>query len=380
MTVFAIIVFLLVLAYAWLIQYYHRNWKAMPEVPAVHDTFHPETRVSVLIPARNEAATIRSVLNSYLHQNYPPHLRECIVIDDYSNDETAAIVKEFSPFGIQLIQLAELLPNQPLNSYKKKAIETGIAHSSGKLLLTTDADCMLPPDCILQHVYLQQNTGAVFIAGPVKIKQENSWLNRFQALDFISLQGITGVSLFRNLHAMCNGANLSYTRDAFVSVNGFQGIDHIASGDDMLLMQKISNRFPGKISYLKSAHAIVETNAMPDLKSFLQQRIRWASKATSYKESSIQWILLLVYFLNLSLLGFLIFSFFFPGWLLVSLGLILLKALVEWPFMLTVASFFGYSRLVAVFPLFQLPHILYTVATGAFGQFGTYKWKGRKVR
>ncbi|WP_290798880.1 glycosyltransferase [Flavihumibacter sp. UBA7668] len=380
MTVFAIILFLLVFAYAWLIQYYHRNWKAMPEEPGVPAEFQPETMVSVLIPARNEAATIRSVLNSYLHQNYPPHLRECIVIDDYSNDETAAIVKEFSPFGIQLIQLAELLPHQPLNSYKKKAIESGIAHSSGQLLLTTDADCVLPPDWILQHVNLQQRTGAVFIAGPVKIKPENSWLNRFQSLDFISLQGITGASLFRNLHAMCNGANLSYTKEAFIAVNGFEGIDHIASGDDMLLMQKISNRFPGKISYLKSTRAIVETNAMPDIKSFLQQRIRWASKATSYKELSIQWILLLVYFLNLSLLFFFIFSFFFPGWLLLSLGLILLKALVEWPFMLTVASFFGYSRLAAVFPLFQPLHILYTVAAGAFGQFGSYNWKGRKVR
>ena len=42
---------------------------------------------------------------------------------------------------------------------------------------------------------------------------------------------------------MCNGANLAYERKAFFEVNGFTGIDHIASGDDMLLMQKIAQRF-----------------------------------------------------------------------------------------------------------------------------------------
>lgn len=380
MIIFAVILVLLLLAYTGLIGYYHRSWKALPTATAVPAEFIPETFVTVLIPARNEARQIRALLHSYLQQNYPPHLRQCIVIDDCSEDETARLVMEFQSFGIQLIRLSEQVLDQPINSYKKKAIETGIAASSGTLLLTTDADCILPPNWILQHVYLHQQKGMVFIAGPVKILPTKNWLNRFQALDFISLQGITGASLFKNLYAMCNGANLSYTRQAFEAVRGFEGIDQIASGDDMLLMQKISSRFPGRVAYLKSAEAIVETAAMPDLAAFLQQRIRWASKATRYKEASIQWVLLLVYLLNLGLLVFFIAGLFSPAWIPVSLALLLFKALIEWPFMATVASFFGYSSLVAWFPFFQPLHIVYTVAAGAFGQMGAYHWKGRKVR
>ncbi len=60
---------------------------------------------------------------------------------------------------------------------------------------------------------------------------------------------------------MCNGANLAYERKVFYEVNGFTGIDHIASGDDMLLMQKIAQRFPGKISYLLSKESIVTTQS-----------------------------------------------------------------------------------------------------------------------
>jgi cellulose synthase/poly-beta-1,6-N-acetylglucosamine synthase-like glycosyltransferase len=380
MTLLAIITSVLLLLYAAVLFYYYQGWNALPAQDEIPPDFQPLTRITVLIPARNEASNIRACLDSYLKQSYPAALRECIVIDDHSDDDTAAIVQEYINQGIQLIRLADSTAGLTLNSYKKKAIETGINAASGVLLLTTDADCILPPDWILEQVYYQQITGACFITGPVKISAGHSFLNRFQALDFISLQGITGASAFKGLHAMSNGANLAYLKSAFLEVNGFEGIDQLASGDDMLLQQKISMRFPGQTGYLKSKKAIVETAAMPDLKSFLQQRIRWASKAGSYQESSLRFILLLVYLLNLLLLCLLISAIFIPaiGWIV--LPAILLKILIEWPFMFLVGQFFGYSRLVLSFPLFQLFHIIYTVAAGTFGQVGSYRWKGRNVR
>src|SRR5207245_2199103 len=122
---------------------------------------------------------------------------------------------------------------------KKKAIETGIQNSSGELIICTDADCSMGPDWIrvLVHAYLKQNFQ--FVAAPVKINSNNSWLSVFQTLDFISLQGVTGAAVNKRMYPMCNGANLGYTRAAYEAVNGFQKIDEIASGDDMLLMKKI---------------------------------------------------------------------------------------------------------------------------------------------
>ncbi len=68
---------------------------------------------------------------------------------------------------------------------------------------------------------------------------------------------------------MCNGANLAYKREVFYEVDGFKGIDNIASGDDMLLMHKIWKRYPNQIGYLKAKEAIVETEAAPTWKAFL---------------------------------------------------------------------------------------------------------------
>jgi cellulose synthase/poly-beta-1,6-N-acetylglucosamine synthase-like glycosyltransferase len=380
MTILVFITLLLLVFYTALIAFYHRSWKALPALDEIPANFSPTLKITVLIPARNEADNIRSCLESYLKQSYPFELRECIVIDDHSEDSTAAIVEEYANHGIKLIRLADKLPGLPLNSYKKKALETGIADASGELILTTDADCLLPPDWILQHVFCHQKTGACFISGPVKIRRGTSWLTHFQALDFISLQGITGASISKGFHAMSNGANLSYLKSAFFNVNGFDGIDQLASGDDMLLHQKIALHFPGKSAYLKSRKAIVETAAMPDITSFLQQRIRWASKARTYQESQLKWVLLLVYLLNLLLLVLLISGFFIQKLWWIALPAILIKILIEWPFMIRVAEFFGYSRLVSFFPFYQPLHIIYTVAAGTFGQFGTYQWKGRQVR
>lgn len=380
MLLLAIISAVLLLMYAWLIGYYHRAWKQLPlqdKIPE-HTVFN--TLVTVIIPARNEAGNIRACIESYLQQDYPPHLRECIIVDDFSKDATAEIVLEYAAFGVKLIQLEKVLPNQPLNAYKKKAIETAVSDASGELLLTTDADCLLPASWISQHVYFQQRNKLVFVAAPVRISPSQHWLTNFQALDFISLQGITGASHQKGLHAMCNGANLSYTREAFLAVNGFSGIDHLASGDDMFLMQKIAARYPNRTGFLKSERAIVQTAPMPDIQQFLQQRIRWASKATAYKEWSIKLILALVYSLNLLLLVMLVACLLQPGWWLIGWGLVSLKALIEWPFMYSVGAFFSASRLVAYFPLYQPLHIVYTVAAGAFGQIGTYHWKDRKVR
>ena len=119
---------------------------------------------------------------------------------------------------------------------------------------------------------------------------------------------------------------------------------------------------------------------MPDWRSFINQRIRWASKATNYKEVKIFSVLLLVYFVNLSFLLLFILAFFYPPVFYFLLVFILTKALFELPFMYAVSRFFGLQRLMIWFVLMQPFHIAYMIISGWLGKFGTYKWKGRKVK
>ena len=227
----------------------------------------------------------------------------------------------------------------------------------------------------------QRQTNAAFVSGPVMFQGKNEPLEIFQCLDFLSLQGITAASVAAGFHGMSNGANMGFTREAFDKVGGFNGIDHIASGDDMLLMQKIEQQYPGRIAYCRSTDAIVTTRPEPTLRAFLRQRIRWASKATHYRDKRILPVLMLVYLFNVSLLLLLLSGIFgYTSALVAGCGLLLFKTSVELVFLLPVARFFNMTQLLPWFPLAQPFHLLYTVISGSFGQFGSYQWKGRSVR
>jgi cellulose synthase/poly-beta-1,6-N-acetylglucosamine synthase-like glycosyltransferase len=352
-----------------------RCWQAWQSIPVFNPAPKEATiTISVVIPVRNEEATIGDLLKALQEQSYPAHRFEVIVVDDHSTDRTADIVKNFP--DVRLIRLE----TDPINSYKKKAIETGIAAATGELIVTTDADCHPPTAWLATLAAFKEEKNAVFIAAPVVMQYNSSLLQVFQAMDFMVLQGITGATVHTKTLSMCNGANLAYERKAFYEVNGFSGIDRIASGDDMLLMHKIRRQYPEGVYYLKSDSAIVSTTPMTTWKHFFNQRIRWASKARYYDDKKIFPVLLLVYLFNLSFLALVVAGFFHSCyWMYLAAGWVV-KTLAELPFFISVARFFDKRWMVKFFFLFQPLHIIYTIITGLLGQTGSYEWKGRRVK
>jgi len=341
----------------------------------------PQTKFSIIVPARNEEKNIETCLRSILHNHYPKNLFEIIVADDSSEDRTAAIVRQLQEKypQLKLLNMNELI-HEKINSHKKKAIEAAIHHAGGNWILTTDADCMVSENWLMNFDNYIRQTQKRFVAAPVAFTNKPNFLNRFQCLDFLSLQGITAASVSAGMHNMCNGANLGYEKQLFFDINGFDGIDQLASGDDMLLMNKVKQQFPDVIGYLYSQDAIVFTQPMPTWKSFINQRIRWASKSSHYHDARITAVLCGVYLTNLFLLISFAAALFQPIYLLYWLGFIIIKTLVEGLLMQPTASFFKQKNLLKWFPVMQPIHIIYMVVAGFLGMFGKYQWKGRMVK
>lgn len=359
--------------YGLLIFFYLVKWNTIKEYKS---TTTPSTFVSVIIAARNEESTLPLLLHDLNTQTYPKHLFEVIIIDDYSTDNTALLSKSFDGIHQQMI-----LPDVPPEaSSKKAAITSGIKKAKGALLLITDADCRVGKDWIKTAVQLYEEKNTAFIAAPVKFSHDGSLLQIFQALDFITLQGITAASVSANFHTMCNGANLAYTKEAFNSVNGFEGIDKIATGDDMLLMHKIWKQNKSKVFYLKSKEAIVSTEPMRSWKGFLAQRKRWASKTLVYDDYRIIAVLGFVLLFNLLFFVLLVAALFSKIYWWHFTGFLIAKTIIEWPFVSSVAAFFNEQKLMRYFFFIQPLHIFYTVFVGLLSQSGKYEWKGRKTR
>ncbi len=378
---------LLLLPYIGLIIYYRQSWLQMQTFTTAKKAKQSTTIISVIIPARNEEQNIGLCIESIIRQTYPAHLFEVIIVDDHSVDSTVFIVNSFKQKNVRVIKLSDFAGNKNLNSYKKKAIETAIGLSKGSLIVTTDADCIVEPSWLETIVSFYEETCSVFIAAPVTYMDTlptdrfpKKLLKIFQSLDFITLQGITGASVYKKIHNMCNGANLAYEKKVFYEVNGFEGIDNIASGDDMLLMHKIQKLYPEKISYLKSPFAIVQTQPARTIKGFISQRIRWASKADKYPDIKITVVLFLVYLFNAWLFLIAISSIFYSQIIYLFLGLLMTKIIVELFFIYPVTSFFKKQKLLWWFIPSQPFHIFYTLLAGWLGKFGSYTWKERKVK
>jgi cellulose synthase/poly-beta-1,6-N-acetylglucosamine synthase-like glycosyltransferase len=137
---------------------------------------------------------------------------------------------------------------------------------------------------------------------------------------------------------------------------------------------------PKKVMYCLSPDAIVETKPAENMKSFLNQRIRWASKALVYHDKRIFYVLMLVYLLNSLLLAFFIYCLFTSHLALSFILLFLIKTIVELAFLIPIARFYKKTSMLFFFLPAQPFHILYTVIAGFLGQAGSYEWKGRKLK
>jgi len=370
------VVAILTIMYAGILLAY-RYWFGKMRLYQLSQSNQTNTQFTVIIPARNEAANIKTCVESVLAQDYPADAFEIIVIDDFSDDDTAIIVQALSQQypQVRLLQLKDHCKEGETLAYKKKAIEIAVSVAKGDWILTTDADCVVPARwLLLYNAYIQEHHPC-FIAAPVMFIKTAGILNQFQLLDFLALQGITAAAVGAGKHSMSNGANLGFEKAAFIAVGGYQGVDHIASGDDMFLMHKMKQTLHKPVGYLFHPDAIVLTATMDTWKGFIMQRIRWASKARYYDDHSIMLVLTLVYLFNLSFL----LLVFMGSWSTLIIALAF-KTFFELFFLDPVAKFFKMKPELRFFVFYQPIHIAYNIAAGLFGQLKTYSWKGRKVK
>lgn len=375
MIIISTISVILTLLYAGLIIFLRKGWQNI--VPFTLISSSPKTKVSIIIAARNEEDRIALTIKDVLTQNYPKELFELIIVDDHSTDTTAEIIQSFEDEGVKLIKLNE---SQALNSYKKKAIAEAINDADGELIITTDADCRMHRNWLSTIINYYELNNYKLISSPVVYFEEKNSFEKLQTLEFLFLIGLGAAGIGNKIPSTCNGANLCYRKDVFLELGGFKGIDDLASGDDELLLHKIAHAYPGSIGFCKSYDALVYTHAKENLKEFIQQRKRWASKSVKYKDKRIVVLAVSIWFFNLSFIINLIGGLFLPGLLSVFSFQFFLKFFVELLFLWRVTKFANRKNLLIFLPILTLIHVVYFIYIGIAGNSGKYNWKGRMVR
>ncbi len=346
----------------------------------------PLTKFSIVIPFRNESENLPELLESLSALNYPKKLYEILFIDDDSDDDSVIVINDFIDKPLDCACLPNRQARGDINiiksirkskSPKKDAIETAILQSQFDWILTTDADCSVPKDWLVSLDAFIQKENPNMIAAPVSISSENSLLAQFQSLDFFALQATTIGAFGIGKPFLCNGANLCYKKEAFLALHGFEGNKHIASGDDIFLMEKMIASYPDKVKFLKSEKTIVLTKPEPTLKQLISQRVRWAAKSTAYKNPFSKFVSLIVFSMNLILIILAIGSLIgYFSWLFLF-GIFILKFCIDFIFLFQITTFFKRRNILVHYFWSSIIYPIFIIFIALKSFTASYQWKGR---
>ena len=352
-----------------------RFYRALGTVREGRSTVNPPPRVSVLIAARNESEGIRATLDSVLDQDYAG-VWDVWVADDRSTDDTPQILEEYRarhPERLHILTIKDLPEGV---SPKKHAISKMIEACEGDILCLTDADCIVQREW-LTGILREFEPGIELVAGHSYIPTvpgKSPFIICMQAVETLIYRVAGTAGLAMHLPLTSTGNNLAYRKDFFKSVNGFENVIKIQSGDDDLLMQKLATDRPFAMRYCITPSTFVTTNGKETLKELWEQRKRWASK-TIYYSPKIVFVLSMVFLFLTMLCVTAAFSPFSTKILIATLVAFALKSLGDLILILRGLKIFRQEHLLKWCIPVEIVHAPFTVLAVLFGLFGRFKWK-----
>ena len=120
--------------------------------------------------------------------------------------------------------------------------------------------------------------------------------------------------------------------------------------------------------------ALVRTYPADGFRSFISQRVRWASKSKGYKDLLSVYTALIVFLAGLLMTAVFFLGLLSPAMILLFLGFIIVKTLTDLPLMLGVTGLTGQRKLMKWFFPFQLIYPFYIVTAGILSLLNRKKW------
>jgi cellulose synthase/poly-beta-1,6-N-acetylglucosamine synthase-like glycosyltransferase len=337
---------------------------------------YKKRRVSIVVAAHNEAANLPALLTSLVNQTYPKELYEVIIADDCSTDDSEAIIRSYQNMGVELHYLRTTGRENAI-SPKKNAMNLAILKAKNEIILTTDADCIVPltwVESTVQHFTDDVSVVAGYSRTLLKDWSKASLVQKYEHFDFaatyLALAG--GYTLGKSW--ACIGQNLAYLKSAWEDVGGFEKIQHLITGDDVMLMH-LMRRAGHKVIFNFDPNSFVYTQPMPSWKELTSQRTRWASDMKHQLKFHTEFFFIL---LSLAFLYWGTFFMLFFNWKL-ALCFFAFRVTIELIFFNYAKSYLGLDgKRLRFYPIWVAIQNFFLVFTMVLGQFNLFVWHGKK--
>jgi biofilm PGA synthesis N-glycosyltransferase PgaC len=221
----------------------------------------PKPRISIIIPAYNEALTIATTLTSLVEIDYPD--KEIIVIDDGSDDETYAICSRFRSQGVKVFR-------KRVRGGKASCLNMGLAASTGELLVSVDADSTLDRNALRNMIGYFSDPEVGAVSGNIKVRNwKRNLLTRLQACEYLLCISVGRRFLSAaNILTIVSGAFGCIRRSVLDDTGAWDpGI-----GDDYNVTLK-TRKNRKKVVFARDAVSL--TNVPETMRDLFVQRRRW---------------------------------------------------------------------------------------------------------
>ncbi len=246
--------------------------------------------VSIIVPAYNEEVNIEKSILNLLKLDYPNF--NIVFVDDGSKDSTYQ--KVYDRFNDNPKIKAFTKPN----GGKASALNFGIEHADGEILVCIDADTLLKTDAISQLVSKFVDEDVAAVAGNVKVGNRRNLLTNWQSIEYITSQNFDRRAFdLLNSIMVVPGAIGAFRKDAMIEVGGFT-VDTLAEDCDLTL-RLLSAGFTVR----NCNEALSYTEAPETVHMFIKQRFRWTfgimqsfwkhrESLFNLKEPNLGWVIL----------------------------------------------------------------------------------------
>lgn len=319
--------------------------------------------LTVLIPFRNEAERVSSLLQSFNQSTALP--ARILFIDDASEDNSVQCITDaFNPSQVRLLASA--------GSGKKEALRTGMLHVETPFVLTLDADISFDSRYFEQ---LQQLPECDLCILPVRMVG-SGFSTVFELDVHLSNALNTALSAFSD-PIQSSGANLLYRVSTFNDADRFHRHRHLASGDDQFLLKDFKDR-NAHIALSSDPLLCVQTEAPNTLKGLFHQRIRWIAKSLAVNDRSGT---LFAVIQGVFTIGFLMLILLFAvnrndtSLLILYLGKTGIDLIAFAPYF----SRLKRAKTLFLFPLYEFLFPLYSLFIVVLSFTYAPRWKGRPI-
>ncbi len=229
-------------------------------------TYNP--RVSVMIPAWNEECgiidTIKTLLKS-THRNL-----ELVVVNDGSTDNSDTLIREFiEQYNKRSDKKIDIVYHYKKNGGKGAALNTAIDLSTGDILMSIDADCVVMEDTVANFVKCFADPHVYAAVGNVKIGSLKKIIGVIQYLEFLFSFYFKKADSCMGTIYIIGGAAGAFRREVFEKI-GKYNITNITEDIDLSVRIQDAGM---KVVY--ASDALVYTEGASEIRGLMKQRLRW---------------------------------------------------------------------------------------------------------